>query len=146
MTETTEFAGDGEMRESLHTMVREHRIPRVHFHGHVTDVESLYNRAEYLLLASDCEALPCVLQEALTYGCHPIIFDYPSAEVIIPSPSLGSRIKRHTVRALSREITEAIAANRSNASHLKEIEEHLSRFNTDQVLACWTSLLEQRSA
>lgn len=141
-----EIAGDGEMRESLHAMVREHRIPRVHFHGHVTDVESLYNRAEYLLLASDCEALPCVLQEALTYGCHPIIFDYPSAEVIIPSPSLGSRIKRHTVRALSREITEAIAANRSNASHLKEIEEHLSRFNTDQILACWTSLLEQRSA
>lgn len=136
-----EIAGDGEMRDALHAIVRKQSIPRVHFHGHVSDVESLYNRAEYVLLASDCEALPCVLQEALTFGCHPIIFDYPSAEVIIPAPELGTRVKRHTARALANEISSAIDEHRSNALHTQIITEHLSNFNIDTALNCWAQLL-----
>ena len=137
-----EIAGDGEMRNDLLSMAQRLQIPRVHFHGHVEDVKPLYNRAEYVLLASDCEALPCVLQEALTFGCYPIIFDYPSSPIVISNNRIGTIIKRHTVNALANNIHNALKNRISNRHNLPFLHEHMQQFSIDMILPAWLKLLQ----
>lgn len=137
-----EIAGDGEMRDTLHAMVKEQSIPRVHFHGHVEDVETLYKRAEYVLLASDCESFSCVVLESFLHGCYPIVFDYPSVSVVIPHDKMGAIVKQHTAKALAQAIRNAITNGLSNKHNIEAIDLHLSQFDITRLTASWQKLLQ----
>lgn len=137
-----EIAGDGEKKESLMRMVQKRNIPRVHFHGRVSDVNSLYNRAEHLILASDSfESFGCVVIESLTYGCYPIVIDYPSAKVVIPDSHIGTRIYKRSSAALAKAIDHAISTNKSNRSNMEAVTQHLASFNIDKIAQEWQTLL-----
>ena len=138
-----EIAGDGTEKERLLTMVREHNIPRVCFHGQVNNVTQLYQRAEYLLLASDCESFSCVVLESMAHGCHPIVYDYPSAPIVIPSPRLGTRVHKHTPGTLAKAISRAISSGISNKNELPRVTEHLSQFDMEKLGEQWQALLNQ---
>ncbi len=137
-----EIAGSGNLQDYLFQLVEEQKIPRVRFHGHVENVEALYNRAEYLVLPSKHESFSCVVLESMAYGCHPIVFDYPSAPVVIPSTKLGTRIK-HSTKALAKAMAEVISTNTSNQHNMDEIAAHLSQFNMDKLVLEWQALLER---
>ena len=138
-----EIAGDGEMNENLHSMAQRLQIPRVHFHGHVKDVKPLYNRAEYVLLASDCESFSCVVMEGFLHGCYPIVFDYPSAPVVIPDAGIGTIVKYHSVSALAKAISKALDNGRTNQHNLPVIEKHLSQFSMNKLASPWEELLQK---
>ena len=138
-----EIAGDGEMREALHELVRARSIPRVIFHGQVKDVAPLYNRAEYLVLASDCESFSCVVVESLMYGCYPIVFDYPSAELVLNSYKLGYAIDKHTVSSLATSLDSAIKTTLSNKNNLEIIKKHVNTFSLDGITDLWINLFEK---
>ena len=135
-----EIAGSGNMLDNLLQLVEEQKIPRVRFHGHVENVGALYNRAEYLVLPSKHESFSCVVLESMAYGCHPIVFDYPSAPVVIPNSRLGTRIK-HSTKALAK----AIQTNTSNQHNMDEIAEHLASFDMNKLSNEWQALLGQVS-
>ena len=139
-----EIAGDGEKKESLMRMVRQRDIPRVHFLGRISDVNALYNRAEHLILASDSfESFGCVVIESLTYGCYPIVIDYPSAKVVIPSPQIGIRIHKRSSRELAKAIDYALSTNASNRNNMEAVTQHLESFNMDKLVLEWQDLLNQ---
>lgn len=138
-----EIAGDGEMRDELHALVQNQQIPRVHFHGHVTEVKPLYERAEYVLLASDCESFSCVVLEGYLHGCYPIVFGYPSAPIVIPDAKLGTIVKSHTASALARAISRSITNGVSNRHNLAAIRHHLSQFETTKLGTEWHELLQR---
>ena len=140
-----EIAGDGEMRDSLHALVREQNIPRVHFHGHVKDVASLYNRAEYVLLASDCESFSCVVMEGFLHGCFPIVFDYPSAPVVIPDSRIGTIVKAHSVSALAKAMRKALDSGCTNQHNIQIIDKHLNQFSMNRLVSSWVDLLQKLS-
>ena len=138
-----EIAGDGEMRDELHALVQDQQIPRVHFHGHVKEVTPLYERAEYVLLASDCESFSCVVLEGYLHGCYPIVFGYPSAPIVIPDATLGTIVKNHTSSALARAISRSITNGVSNRQNLAAIRQHLRQFETAKLAAEWHELLQR---
>ena len=140
-----ELAGTGELYDECVALSKQLHIPRVHFLGHVSDVAQLYERAEYLILASTYESFSCVVLESMAYGCHPIVFDYPSAKIVIPSHRIGTRIKRHSIKSLAHAISEAILTKRSNENHMEEVAKHLAQFNIDKLATEWQLLLEQIS-
>lgn len=137
-----ELAGTGYLFDECKALANELRIPRVYFHGHVSDVSPLYERAEYLLLASSHESFSCVVLESLVYGCHPIVFDYPSAKIVIPAPRIGTRIKQHSAKALANAISKAIQTGQSNKDHMEEVAAHLSKFDMNKLVDEWQHLLE----
>ncbi len=139
-----EIAGDGEKKESLMRMVRRRNIPRVHFLGRISDVNALYNRAEHLILASDSfESFGCVVIESLTYGCYPIVIDYPSAKVVIPSPQIGIRIHKRSSRELAKAMDYALSTNASNRNNMEAVTQHLESFNMDKLVLEWQDLLNR---
>lgn len=137
-----EIAGSGALQDALLQMVEEMKIPRVHFHGHVENVGALYNRAEYLVLPSKHESFSCVVLESMVYGCYPIVFDFPSAPVVIPNARLGTRLK-HSTRALAKAMSKAIQNHTSNQYHMDEIAEHLASFDMNKLANEWQALLDQ---
>ena len=139
-----EIAGSGNMLDNLLQLVVELKIPRVQFHGHVENVGPLYNRAEYLVLPSKHESFSCVVLESMAYGCHPIVFDYPSAPVVIPNSRLGTRIK-HSTKALAKAMSKAIQTNTSNQHNMDEIAEHLASFDMNKLSNEWQALIGQVS-
>lgn len=140
-----EIAGSGNMLDNLLLLVEKMKIPRVQFHGHVENVGALYNRAEYLVLPSKHESFSCVVLESMAYGCHPIVFDYPSAPVVIPNSRLGTRIK-HSTKALAKAMSKAIQTNTSNQEHMEEVAAHLASFDIEKIAPNWESLLEKLSS
>ena len=136
-----EIAGSGDMQDSLLQLVEEMQIPRVQFLGHVENVGALYNRAEYLVLPSKHESFSCVVLESMAFGCHPIVFDYPSAPVVIPNSRLGSRIN-HSTKALAKAMSKAIQYHTSNREHMDEIAAHLASFDIEKIAPNWELLLE----
>lgn len=137
-----EIAGSGAMHEELRQLVEEMNIPRVQFLGHVENVGALYNRAEYLVLPSKHESFSCVVLESMAFGCHPIVFDYPSAPVVIPNSRLGSRIN-HSTKALAKAMSKAIQYHTSNREHMDEIAAHLASFDMNKLVNEWQALLEK---
>ena len=138
-----EIAGDGDEWEYLHDLVAKYNIPRVHFHGQVSNLSALYSRAEYLLLPSDSESFSCVVLESMAYGCHPIVFDYPSSPIVIPSPRLGTRVRRRSCWAYARAVADAIDTGRTNREEMDNVAQHLSQFDMDKLVLQWQALLEQ---
>lgn len=140
-----EIAGSGNMLDNLLLLVEKMKIPRVQFHGHVENVGALYNRAEYLVLPSKHESFSCVVLESMAYGCHPIVFDYPSAPVVIPNSRLGTRIK-HSTKVLAKAMSKAIQTNTSNREHMEEVAAHLATFDIEKIAPNWESLIEKLSS
>lgn len=138
-----EIAGDGDEKARLVSLVEQARIPRVRFHGQVSNLAPLYSRAEYLLLASDTESFSCVVLESMAYGCHPIVFDYPSAPIVIPDAQLGTRVAKHSAAALACAITGAISTGVSNRDVMQKVAEHLRQFDMDKLVDHWQALLER---
>ena len=136
-----EIAGDGKEKANLMHLINSRNIPRVHFHGRISDVNSLYNRAEYFLLASDCESFGCVVVESLAYGCYPIIMDYPSAKVVIPDSRIGIRLKKHSSTELAKALDYAISNNITNRYNMDAITRHLESFNMEKLVMEWQALL-----
>lgn len=138
-----EIAGDGSELDYLRGLIDKYNIPRVFFHGQIDNVEPLYNRAEYLLLASDSESFSCVVLESMSCGCHPIVFDYPSAPIVIPNSRLGTRVKKHSVGAFANAISDAINSNVSNRDVMQEVANHLNQFDMNHLVHEWQDLLNQ---
>ncbi len=136
-----EIAGEGVLKQKLENMVCKRHIPRVSFLGRISDVTDLYNRAEYLVLASDSESFGCVIVESLVYGCHPIVMDFPSASVVIPGKQIGTRIENHSASALAKALDKAISSGVSNKNNMKAVAEHLEAFDISRLVVEWQTLL-----
>ena len=115
---------------------------KIHFHGQVSNLSALYSRAEYLLLPSDSESFSCVVLESMAYVCHPIVFDYPSSPIVIPSPRLGTRVRRRSCWAYARAVADAIDTGRTNREEMDNVAQHLSQFDMDKLVFQWLALLE----
>jgi glycosyltransferase involved in cell wall biosynthesis len=65
------IAGDGPERQRLQSLIRKHRLePQVTLLGHVPrdQMDSLYDRADVVVLTSRSEGIPLVLMEAMARG------------------------------------------------------------------------------
>jgi len=64
------IAGDGELRPSIETYVREHHLTdKVRLVGYISNMDSIYAISNLLVLCSDAEACPYVLVEAMRARC-----------------------------------------------------------------------------
>lgn len=135
------IVGDGHMRQELESKVHDESIRNVHFMGRMSNLREEYEHAKYFLLTSDSESFSMVLLEALSYGCYPIIFDFPAAQQLMPLNSWGSRLEKHSARLLAREIRRCIIEKVNNENQRHDILNHLSKFDISIVGKSWDLLI-----
>jgi glycosyltransferase involved in cell wall biosynthesis len=78
------IAGEGELRDELESLIREHRLEaNVHLVGQRDDVDQLLRAADLFLFPSRLEGFPFALLEAATHGLPVISADIGGAREII---------------------------------------------------------------
>lgn len=135
------IVGDGSLRQVLEDKVCKESIRSVQFIGRINSVHEEYANARYLLLASDSESFSLVLLESLCYGCYPIIFDFPAAQLVLPDPRWGSRLKRKTVQCMVSEMRRCIINGINNTNCRREIFSHLRKFEVQEVGEKWGKIV-----
>ncbi|WP_185858992.1 glycosyltransferase [Vreelandella nanhaiensis] len=82
-----EIYGEGELRNSLMQQIQQQNVEDIVFlMGNTSEIEKVYQRADFFVLASDFEGLPVTLLEALSYGLPVIGFKHCNGpnEIIRP--------------------------------------------------------------
>lgn len=137
------IVGDGALRDSLENLSRRLKLQRVFFMGQTDEPETLYRRATLLLLPSDHESFSLAIQEALSFGCFPISYDFPALSQLLAQPEWGLALRKHSPTAMAKAIRESIRLNRSNLPHQQHIHSHLNRFALPGILDTWEQLFSE---
>ena len=135
------IAGAGEMESELRCQINDLQLSNVKMVGHVQDVQELYRLSTLALLASDHESFSLFLMESLSYGCYPIVYDFPAAETLIRCPEWGTRVRKHSVACFAESLRSAICEQRTNKLFFGDIVQYLEGFSPDVIGREWDRLL-----
>lgn len=139
------LAGDGALRPALERQASKLRLQRVRFIGHQHHPAPLYRKATLFLLASDYESFSLVIQEALSFACYPIVYDFPALAQLLAQPEWGTALPLHKPQAMADAIRLAISQRLTNLPHQQAIHAHLATFSLPAILHRWEQLLHRIS-
>lgn len=133
--------GDGNDRERLEDLSRKWGLEHVAFTGR-TDPQPYYERAKILLLTSNHEGTPMVIQEAMSYGVVPVVMDsFSSAADMITNGYDGLLTKAYSITDMAHKVDRLI----SNQQFLQKLSLNarstIFSINNDEVLSKWDELL-----
>lgn len=137
--------GDGNDRERLENICQKLHLQRIRFAGKVTP-QSFYERAKILLLTSNHEGTPMVIQEAMSYGVVPIVMNsFSAASDMITTGFNGITTKPFNIRLLSNATAEVMA----NCEYCKWLSSNAQKtmmnYNNNEIYKKWNTLLSRLS-
>ena len=133
-----EIIGDGEEYSLLKQYIEQKNLYNVELKASTTDVASLYEKAEFLVVSSRYEGLSMVLVEAQSFGLPCISFDCPygPGEVIINNRN-GLLVDDQNVEALGKAIKKLIEDSSLRKEFSKNALEDAKRYQKDSILQQW---------
>ena len=133
--------GEGGQRPNLERQAKRLKLRSVCFTGSLNRPDELYRRATLLILPSDYESFSMVVLEGLSFGCFPIVYDFPAISQLLIKPEWGMVLPQHHRKALTAAIQEAISRHLTNLPHQKDIHTHLKHFSLPTILNQWEQLI-----
>ena len=98
------IVGDGEYRENLEKISEEYHLKRIFFMGH-QNPEPFYKKSKIVCLTSTHEGMPMVVNEALAYGCIPVVFDsFHAAKEMIPNTETGRLVPAFNLKQYTKTL------------------------------------------
>lgn len=131
--------GQGAEESALVVLAQELGIEkRVHFPGHVPDVEIWYRNAECLVLSSRHEGWPNVLMEAMVNGCPVVSFDcnYGPSEIIEHDEN-GLLVPEGDVEGLRKAIARILDDGDLRRSLVIEAMVRARQFDVKEIAPRW---------
>lgn len=136
--------GDGPDRPRLEAITLELQVTNISFVGAQTDVDKYYSKAAIICLTSNVEGWPLVLNEAMAFGCVPIVYDsFAAASDIIQDKFNGRLIEPFNENKFNEALTETIE-NESQRSFMSQNAIYdSSRFSLETIGKKWNLLLRK---
>ena len=114
---------------------------RVHFQGHVADVESWYRHAECFVLSSYSEGWANVLMEAMANKCPVVSFDCPyGPSEIIEDGQSGLLVPEGDVGALAAALARVLDDKTLRRDLVVNGEERVKKFDVKEIAPRWLGL------
>lgn len=114
--------GDGSLKGQLNELVKSHGlINSVTLAGFHTDIGSILQSSDLLVISSEREGFPYILAEALVAGCPVISTPVSGCRELLPDTALASD---NTTEAIAELLSSAI----ENIDALRESQEELFRY------------------
>lgn len=130
--------------KSINQLIANLCIPseRIYFEGETEDMAPYYSIADVLLLASNSEGFPMVINEAACFGV-PVVCNYiPGLEDIITDNKNGYLVPQDDLDLLADKVCSILNDNENKIRLSKNAKEMASRFSKDTVIKKWRELFE----
>lgn len=133
------LVGDGPERGALERLAARLKLENVHFEG-VQDPAPYYRKARILCLTSTHEGMPMVINEALSHGCTPVVFNsFRAAEEMLPDRETGRLVPPFSLRLFARELDELMSG-----SHVPPRTDVLTNYQPEKVIPLWLECLQEQ--
>lgn len=133
------LVGDGPERGNLERMAERLKLENVHFEG-VQEPAPYYRKARILCLTSTHEGMPMVINEALSYGCVPVVFNsFHAAEDMLPNRETGRLIPPFNLRLFAREMDELMSG-----PYVPPCTKVLTNYQSEKVISLWMECLQDQ--
>lgn len=133
------LVGDGPERGNLERMAERLKLENVHFEG-VQEPAPYYRKARILCLTSTHEGMPMVINEALSYGCVPVVFNsFHAAEDMLPDRETGRLIPPFSLRLFAREMDELMSG-----PYVPPSTRVLTNYQPEKVIPLWMECLQDQ--
>lgn len=134
------IVGDGDDREDLQKRIQEYGLKRVEITGFVNPIR-YYQRASILLLTSEYEGFGLVIEEAMSHGVVPVVYNsFESAKDLITDGYNGVLVERpFSVSSFTRKAQELM----ENAEwHVLSQNSKIAseRFSVNTIVKDWYQL------
>lgn len=96
-----DIVGEGFERKRMEELAVKLGLERYTFHGHHTDVETFYRKADVLCLVSETEGWGLCLTEAQAHGTIPISFDTSAGVRLVLSDGAGFIVPQGNLEAFA---------------------------------------------
>jgi len=137
------IVGEGNQKRKLENLsLRLGLSGRVSFLGHREDIQNMMNQAEFFILTSKNEGIPCAMLEAMACGLIPISRDVADVSDIVVNGSTGILLKDDRIETI-RDGIVGMMRDRKNRAHLSAnsrriiIEQH----SHETATRSWDKLL-----
>jgi poly(glycerol-phosphate) alpha-glucosyltransferase len=134
----------GETGDELRQQVKELGVTKsVHFKGYTSDVNTIYDQTQLLVLPSRAEGLPLTLVEAQSHGVPIVANDikYGPADVVIDHVD-GILTQNEDVDGLANAIIELLSDQKQLANYSAHAYEDSQRFSEANVMKKWQTLID----
>lgn len=138
------IVGDGELRQSLESIVVKKKLTNVSFEG-FKDPLDYYKNASIFCLTSKFEGFGTVLVESMNCGCVPVVFNsYACASDIIDNESNGFLIKPFDIDNYSKRLGLLMNNLELRKKMSYACKEKSKQFSLEIVLNKWEDLFYNR--
>lgn len=139
------FVGDGPQKEELETDVRNKNIPNVNFVGFQSP-RSYYETASILILTSKYEGLPLVIEEGMSYGVVPCVYDsFPACTDLIQDGVNGLILPKVNGRFDAQHSADLLSSIMSDQSRRQDMAktaiETSQDFSLEKITKSWENVL-----
>lgn len=137
------IVGDGEVRHVLENYCQKKDIPNVVFVGRQPS-EAWYRKAQIICMTSSWEGFPCVLGEAMNFGCIPVVYNsFSSLSNIIKDNENGFVIKAFDENQYISRLKWLMTNEKRRNVMAQNAMTYVRRYSVDIVGPQWESLFLQ---
>jgi glycosyltransferase involved in cell wall biosynthesis len=139
-----ELRADSQSQETIADVLARLAIPKsnLQFVGEQKKVKSYYMKASLLLLTSESEGIPMVLNEAGTFGLPCVINQISGLEDMIADGENGFIVPQGDLDAIADKVNLLLSDAKLRAAMGDRAYERIDRFSQQQISGRWTRLIE----
>ena len=135
--------GEGEDKEKLEALITRLNLRNITLKGITTNVQTVYDTAEFYVMSSRHEGLPVVLIEAQSRGLPVVSFDCPSGPAEIISDNIdGYLVENGNTDMLADRISHLIENEALRKEFSNEALLSAKRFEPEGIISRWMTLIE----
>lgn len=135
--------GEGEDKEKLEALITRLNLRNITLKGITTNVQTVYDTAEFYVMSSRHEGLPVVLIEAQSRGLPVVSFDCPSGPAEIISDNIdGYLVENGNTDMLADRISHLIENEALRKEFSNEALLSAKRFEPEGIISRWMNLIE----
>lgn len=133
--------GDGEDRPRLESMAAKMNLKRIEFTGR-TNPKPYYEKAKILLLTSNSEGTPMVIQEAMSYGVVPVVMNsFSAAADMIKDGYNGVLTKAFSIRKMANAVEKLVHEPLYCQQLSHNAHQTIKGMSNSQILSQWDEII-----
>jgi len=132
-------------KRTINDLIEEMNIPKqsIYFEGESKDIERYYSVASVLLLTSNSEGFPMIINEAACFGVPTVCNYIPGIEDIITDGENGYLVPQNDIETLAGKVCMILLDNELRIDMGEKSKKTAARFEIEVIGSKWVNLIEE---